>query len=66
MSVALSAATLGLATASWAQDDETRPCEEACFDTEDRCYETCENADASATCASVCQEDADRCLQTCE
>jgi hypothetical protein len=66
LSVAFCAAALHLGGVARAQEDELRPCEEACFDAEDRCYETCESSDDSATCTSTCQEESDRCLQKCE
>jgi hypothetical protein len=65
--LAATVAMLGLAGASWGQDDEmVNACEEACYEAEEQCFQNCENADDSDACAAICTEQAEECLQQCD
>jgi hypothetical protein len=55
-----------LAFASWAQEDEPLSCVDACYEAEERCSETCYDADDPAACEDRCLEQSKSCLEKCE
>jgi hypothetical protein len=54
-----------IGTASWAQEEESSPCEEACYQAEDRCYEKCQDPDDDGACEHQCQEESNSCVERC-
>jgi hypothetical protein len=56
-----------LGFAVWAQEDDPgSSCVYACYEDEERCYQTCDEADDPAACEEQCQEAATLCLEECE
>jgi hypothetical protein len=59
-----------LAWAAFAQDDaaaedQASPCEQACIDSEEACYERCPSTEEYDACADDCYSVADACLNRC-
>ena len=59
-----------LAWAAFAQDasegdSQYSPCEQACVDTENACYERCPSNDEDESCADDCYSASDACLNRC-
>jgi hypothetical protein len=57
---------IGVATGPRAQEDKTDSCRQACFDTEESCYESCEASNDAASCEEACQQSLDACLEACK
>jgi len=64
--VVVVAAMVAIASTSWAQDEESTDCENACYEADDRCVAACEEQDDPLTCAEECAVAAERCFEKCE
>jgi hypothetical protein len=60
------AAMVAIASTSWAQDEESTNCEDACYETDERCLAACEDQDDPVTCEEECAAAAERCFEECE
>jgi hypothetical protein len=60
------AAMVAIASTSWAQDEESTDCEDACYETDERCLAACEDQDDPVTCEEECAAAAERCFEECE
>lgn len=59
-------AMAGLISASaWAQDEEPPTCEDACYEAEEQCYQSCEEADDMSGCEQACVAQTSACLEAC-
>lgn len=51
---------------SRAQIDEPSPCEQACFDQEERCVSACGERPDPVECEAGCRDAADQCRMQCQ
>ena len=64
--VIVAAAMVAIASTSWAQDEESTDCENACYEAEASCLATCEDQDDPMTCEEDCAAAAESCSEKCE
>ena len=67
VTIALATSLLWLAPLSgWAQEENESSCVDACFESEEACYEACSSQEDPEACDSECRVKADRCIEECE
>ena len=60
------AAVAAIASTSWAQDEESTDCANACYEAEELCLSACGDQDDPATCEEDCAAAAESCSERCE
>lgn len=65
-SVVVIGAMVAIASTSWAQDEESTGCENACYEAEESCLAACGDQEDPIVCEDDCAEETENCLEQCE